>query len=83
MKSFEARVHLATVALTSFILSFVVARTYTTFFPDRILVSGGLHIHHFWFGIALLAIGSWLGINYSHKIIDVSAAIIYGIDGGL
>jgi hypothetical protein len=70
-------------ALVSFILSFVVARSFTFFFPDLVLVSAGFHIHHFWFGIALLAIGGWLGISYNHKDIDMLAAIIYGVGGGL
>lgn len=83
MKDFEARVHLATVALSSFLLSFISARIFTTFFPSRVLISGGLHIHHFWFGIILLAIGGWLGINYKHKDIDIVAAILYGVGGGL
>lgn len=31
----------------------------------------------------LLAIGGWLGINYNLKEIDMLAAIIYGVGGGL
>jgi hypothetical protein len=83
MKDFEARVHLATVALASFFVSFVVARIFTTLFPNQVLISGGLHIHHFWFGVALLAIGGWLGIAYKQKEIDIVAAILYGVGGGL
>jgi hypothetical protein len=77
------RVHFAALALVSFIISFVVARSFTYFYPGVVLVSGNLHIHHFWFGIALLAIGGWLGISYNHKEIDMLAAIIYGVGGGL
>jgi hypothetical protein len=77
------RVHFAVLALISFISSFVVARSFTYFYPGVVVMSGGLHIHHFWFGIALLAIGGWLGINYNHKEIDMLAAIIYGVGGGL
>ncbi len=64
-------------------LSFIVARSFTYFFPSIILVSGGLHIHHFWFGMVLLAAGGWLGINYNQREIDMLAAIIYGVGGGL
>jgi len=77
------RVHFAALALVSFILSVIVARAFTHFFPGAVLISGDLHIHHFWFGIALLAIGGWLGISYNHKEIDMVAAIIYGVGGGL
>ena len=47
------------------------------------MVSSGIHIHHFWFGIALLAIGGWLGISYNDKETDRLAAILYGVGGGL
>ncbi len=77
------RVHFAALALISFILSFIVARSFTYFYPGIVVISGGLHIHHFWYGIGLLAIGGWLGINYNHKEIDMLAAIIYGVGGGL
>ena len=77
------RVHFAALALVSFILSVIVARAFTHFFPGAVLISGDLHIHHFWFGIALLATGGWLGISYNHKEIDMVAAIIYGVGGGL
>ena len=83
MNQFEARVHLATVALIAFISSFLVARTFTTFFPSQVIITSGIHIHHFWFGIILLAVGGWLGINSRHKDIDIAAAILYGVGGGL
>jgi hypothetical protein len=70
-------------ALTAFVVSFTVARAYTTFFPHHVLVGGGLHIHHFWYGLALLAVGGWLGIAYTRKEIDIVAAVLYGAGGGL
>jgi hypothetical protein len=82
-KSFQPRVHLATAALLSFIASFVAARAFTTFFPSTVFISGGIHIHHFWYGLALLAVGGWLGISYSDNEIDPLAAILYGVGGGL
>jgi len=77
------RVHLEAVALVSFMLSFIVARAFTSFFPNVVLVSGELHIHPFWFGMILLAVGGWLGINYDDKEIDIVAAIFYCVGGGL
>lgn len=47
------------------------------------LVGGGIHFHHFWFGLLLLAVGGWLGINYNRKEVDMVAAIVYGVGGGL
>jgi hypothetical protein len=64
-------------------ISFAVARSFTYFYPDVVLISGGIHIHHFWFGLLLLAVGGWLGINYNRKELDMVASIIYGVGGGL
>jgi len=75
--------HLSLLALFSFIAAFLVARTFTTIFPNTVLVGGGLHIHHFWFGLAMIAIGGWLGISYEKERIDRMAAILFGAGGGL
>lgn len=83
IKRFQPRAHLATTALLSFIASFVAARAFTTFFPSTVFISGGIHIHHFWYGLALLAAGGWLGISYSGRETDRMAAILYGAGGGL
>lgn len=83
VKRFQPRAHLAAIALVSFIFSFIAARIFTTFYPSTVLVSNGIHIHHFWFGIALVAIGGWLGISYDDKEINRVAAILYGAGGGL
>jgi hypothetical protein len=82
-KRFQPRPHLAIAALLSFIVAFVAARTFTIFFPSTVLVSGSIHIHHFWFGLVLLAAGGWLGISYNDKDSDRLAAILYGAGGGL
>src|SRR5271157_3000864 len=78
-----ARASLSLLALISFIASFAVARTFTSIDPNAVLQRGDLHIHHFWFGIILLAIGGWLGISYSEERIVRFAAVIYGAGGGL
>jgi len=83
VKGSRPRAHLATIALLSFIFSFIAARTFTTFFPSTVLVSSGIHVHHFWYGIALLAIGGWLGIGYEGRETNRVAAILYGAGGGL
>jgi hypothetical protein len=77
------RVNLSLLALISFIASFLIARTFTTISPEAVLVGNGFHIHHFWYGIIMLAIGGWLGINYNEERIDRLAAVIYGAGGGL
>ena len=83
MKRFQPRAHLALLALIAFALSFTAARVFTYYYPSVVLVSGGVHIHHFWFGVILLAVGGWLGISYTQKEIDRIAALFYGVGGGL
>lgn len=83
MMPFQTKPHLVTAALSAFILSFIAARAFTTFFPSTVIITNGIHIHHFWYGIALLAIGGWIGISYNNKETDLVAAVIYGAGGGL
>jgi hypothetical protein len=71
------------VALVSFALSFAAARTFTILSPHAILYPSGLHVHHFWYGIIMLAVGGWLGISYNDPRIDRIAATIFGAGGGL
>jgi len=75
--------NLSFIMLASFLASFAVARVFTFFFPSAVLVVQGYHIHHFWYGLALLAIGGWLGINYRDDHTERMAAIIFGVGGGL
>jgi predicted MFS family arabinose efflux permease len=56
--------NLSFIILVSFLASFAVARVFTYFFPSTVLMVQGFHVHHFWYGLALLTIGGWLGINY-------------------
>lgn len=79
----QERPNLSILALISFVASFAIARTFTVLNPHAVVVRGGYHIHHFWFGIALLAIGGWLGISYTSERIDRLAAILFGAGGGL
>lgn len=78
-----SRPSLSLLALISFIASFGIARAFTSINPNAVLERGGVHIHHFWFGIILLAIGGWLGISYNQERIVRFAAVIYGAGGGL
>jgi len=75
--------NLSFIMLSAFLASFAVARVFTAFFPSTTLVIQEIHVHHFWYGLALLAVGGWLGINYRDDHTDRLAAIIFGIGGGL
>ena len=79
----EERPNLSLLALVSFITSFAVARVSTTLKPDAVLIGGGYHIHHFWFGLLMVIVGGWIGISYTSERADRIAAIIFGAGGGL
>jgi len=79
----QKKPNLSILAMVSFIASFIIARIFTTLNPNIVLIGGGFHIHHFWYGLAMLAIGGWLGISYQSERIDRLAAILFGAGGGL
>lgn len=80
----------------SFLISFIGARIWVIYFKatghvtedvsymvGRNLVLGGYHIHHIVYGIILLAVSSWLAINYWSKSIARISSILYGAGLGL
>jgi hypothetical protein len=76
--------NLSALALVSFIASFGIARIFTSKYPEKVLTLGpSYHIHHFWYGLAMLAIGGWLGISYERPRLTRLAAILFGAGGGL
>lgn len=83
LEEVKQKPNLSILALVSFIGSFIIARTFVILNPTVVVISGEYHVHHFWYGIALLAIGGWLGINYQSEKIDRLAAILFGAGGGL
>jgi hypothetical protein len=82
-QKFKTKPNLSVWALTSFIVSFVIARIFTSIYPDTVLVGGGFHIHHFWYGLAMLAVGGWLGISVENDRVNRVAATLFGAGGGL
>lgn len=79
----KTKPNLSVLALISFIIAFIVARTFTSLYPKTVWEISGLHIHHFWYGLALLAIGGWLGITVENERVNRIAAILFGAGGGL
>jgi hypothetical protein len=71
------------IALLSFGAAFLVARTFTTIYPDTVVVSGGIHFHHFWYGLAMVVTAGWLGIVYTHRKLKRVYALVFGFGGGL
>jgi hypothetical protein len=74
---------LAFLALLSFVTSFLAARVFATLNPTIILVGGGIHFHHFWYGLVMVAVAGWLGIVYNRPKFDRTYAVVFGLGGGL
>ena len=77
------RPNLSVLALVSFMASFIIARTFTIMYPNASLITRGYHIHHFWFGLAMILIGGWLGISLQNERTDRFASVIFGAGSGL
>jgi hypothetical protein len=70
-------------ALLSFTIAFFGARIFTTIHPDIVVVNGGIHFHHFWYGLAMVVTAGWLGIVSTHPELNRIYAIVFGFGGGL
>ena len=74
---------LASLELLSFLVSFLTARIFTTLFPRVVVVSGGVHFHHFWYGLAMVVVSGWVGIVTTNRRYRPRLAIVFGLGGGL
>lgn len=79
----KTKPNLSILALVSFIASFTIARAFTSLYPKIFWEFSGYHIHHFWYGLAMLAVGGWLGISAENERLNRVAAILFGAGGGL
>jgi hypothetical protein len=77
------RVSLTLLALISFVISFAIARIFTTIRRGIVLKVAGFHIHHFWYGAIIMAIGVWLAVAYKRERIVRPAVVLIGSGGGL
>lgn len=74
---------LAFLGLLAFMVSFAGSRIFTTLHPHTWVVIGGIHVHHFWYGLAMIGVAGWLGIISTvptHRRVYV---LVFGVGGGL
>ncbi len=74
---------LSFLALIAFTAAFFAARIFTTINPDTVVVSGGIHFHHFWYGLVMVVTAGWLGIASTHPAWRRIYAVVFGFGGGL
>ncbi len=67
----------------SFIASFLVARAFATLNPGTVVVTGGIHFHHFWYGLTMMVVAGALGIVHDDPRFRRLYAVLFGLGGGL
>ena len=73
---------LSFIGLLSFATSFFGSRLFATFYPTVVVQQQGIHFHHFWYGIGLLALAGWLAIAWKSERLDRAYAVMYGLGAG-
>jgi len=67
----------------AFTAGFFGARLFATLNPEVVVVRSGIHFHHFWYGLAMIACTGWLGITLRDERMGRNLAIIFGLGAGL
>src|SRR5207247_9140455 len=57
---------LAFYGTVAFVASFLGARLFATLNPNVTVVRGGIHFHHFWYGVAMVISADCAGINLNY-----------------
>lgn len=70
------------IATLAFMASFFGSRLFATLYPDTVVMTGEIHIHHFWYGIGLLSVAGWLAIAWRTERLSRLCAVLYGLGAG-
>src|SRR3989449_5245144 len=70
------------IATLAFVISFFGSRLFANLFPDTVVMQGGIHLHHFWYGIALISVAGWMGIAWRNERLYRLYAVLYGLGAG-
>lgn len=66
-----------------FMTGFFGARIFALQNPNVVVVQGGIHFHHFWYGLGMITLTGWLGIAFNRPWLVRTYAIIFGLGAGL
>src|SRR6267378_2126413 len=61
----------------AFVGGFFGARIFHLVFPSVMVISQGVHFHHFWYGLILIGVSGWVGIAYNDERIGRLCAIVF------
>ena len=67
----------------AFMTGFFAARIFAVQNPNVVVVQGGIHFHHFWYGLGMVTLAGWLGIAFNRPRLVRTYAIIFGLGAGL
>ena len=73
---------LSFLATIAFVSSLIGSRTFATLNPQIVVIQQGIHFHHFWYGLALIAIAGWFGIARPSERLSRVYATVYGLGAG-
>ncbi len=73
---------LSFLATIAFVSSLIGSRTFAMLNPQIVVIQQGIHFHHFWYGLALIAIAGWLGIARPSERLSRVYATVYGLGAG-
>ncbi len=71
------------IAFVTFLTSFGIARAVVYLFPSLNLIIGEYHIHHFYYGIALLIMSNWITLVSNREGPKLFAAALFGLGLGV
>src|SRR5207245_8781164 len=67
----------------AFLTSFLGSRLFADLNPTVVVESGGVHFHHFWYGLIMMSAAGWLGIAYNNQRLERIYALVFGLGAGL
>src|SRR6266550_25137 len=70
------------IATLTFVVSFFCSRLFANLFPNTVVMQGGINLHHFWYGIALISVAGWMGIAWRNERLYRLYAVLYGLGAG-
>jgi len=74
---------LSFVATLAFVGGFFGARIFHLLLPTvMIITQGGIHFHHFWYGLAMMGVAGWLGIVDTDVKFARIYAVVFGVGAG-
>jgi hypothetical protein len=85
MASPEKPVHrhgLSFLATLAFTAGFFGARIFHLAFPSAMIITQGVHFHHFWYGLAMMGVAGWLGISENDERFNRIYAVVFGLGAG-